>query len=310
MNRLEKIVKSDRLLGKRILVTGCGYERVKNTFYDITTGEPTHNSIIIDGQEMKLNIGSAIAAVLALNGANVHMVSRTEEKLRNIKEAFSNLVEPSQIEYSAVDLLDEKNVRNFVDTLYREVDMPLYWCQSIGLGAGAYKVKEDNPYLHIDQIPTELLEKETLIVLKGTHILMQKLLPIFREQNKHQNTETRIVIISSMSAIRGYNLGGTHCAAKGAISRYTNSAMLDLWKERIFITDIRPGAIDTGMYDGYAVQNAVKAISNEYGGIYKTHFALAPPTSVGEAVNYVFTTPAHITSLNLVARGQFPNEGS
>ncbi|GAH56985.1 unnamed protein product, partial [marine sediment metagenome] len=37
---------------------------------------------------------------------------------------------------------------------------------------------------------------------------------------------------------------------------------------------------------------------------------LAPPTSVGEAVNLVFTTSAHIPSLNLVAKGQFPHEGS
>ena len=29
-----------------------------------------------------------------------------------------------------------------------------------------------------------------------------------------------------------------------------------------------------------------------------------------EAINFIFTTPAHIPSLNLVARRQFPHEGS
>ena len=169
---------------------------------------------------------------------------------------------------------------------------------------------DEFPYLYIEDIPLELLEQETRTVLRGTHNLLTKLLPIFREQKKNGVTENRIAIVSSMSAIRGYSRGGAHSAAKGAISRYTNSAMLDLWKDNIFVTDIRPGAIDTGMYDNVAVQNAVYEISDEYNGQHRQRFALAPPISVGYAALSAFTSPAHITSINLVAQGQFPNEGS
>lgn len=45
-------------------------------------------------------------------------------------------------------------------------------------------------------------------------------------------------------------------------------------------------------------------------GTWRDQITLAPPTTVGEAINFVFTTPAHIPSLNLVAKGQFPHEGS
>ena len=313
MNRLEKITQSNNLEGKRIVITGCGYKQLQHIFYDIVTKEPCHDIIKVDNQEMKLNIGSATAGVLALNGATIHMVSKTEDKLEHLKEYFvSELGIPEKnIEYSAIDMLNENSIGLFVKNISK--DKPIYWLQSIGLGAGAYKVKDDNPYLHIEDIPPELLEKESTMVLKGTHILMQKLLPIFREQNKKFNTDTKIGIISSMSAIRGYNLGGTHCAAKAAISRYANSAMLDLWKEKIYITDIRPGAVDTGGYDNKVVQEAILDIVGDYGGREyweKNGISLAPPTSVGEAINYIFTTPAHITSLNLVAKGQIPNEGS
>ena len=311
MNRLENLVKSEKLEGKRIVVTGCGYEPVNHLFYDITTGEPSHDAIKIDGEEYKINIGTAIAFVLAANGATVHMVSRTESKLKNIKENIIDIlnIPKDKVEYSAADLLSKEGIDKFVVVLPNK--KPIYWAHSIGLGAGAYKVKDNNPYLHIEDIPPELLEKESTIVLKGTHILMQNLLPIFREQNKKEGIETKVAIISSMSAIRGYNRGGTHCAAKGAISRYANSAMLDLWKERIYITDVRPGGVDTGMYDNKAVQKAVLDIDKEYGNYFnKSGIRLASPTSVGEAINYVFTTPAHIPSLNLVAKGQFPNEGS
>lgn len=302
--RLEQIVKSDRLKGKRIVITGCGYKPISQVFYDVTSGEPSHDSINVDGQEMKLNIGSAVAGVLSRNGANVHIVSTSEDKLGNIRNGLADFVDEDLVEYSALDLLDERQVKDFIRNLSR--DKPLYWVQSVGLGAGSYRLKDDNPYLPIEEIPLELIEKESQIVLRATHLMMRELLPILRKQD-----EARIALITSMSAVRGYSYGATHCAAKGAIDRYANATMLGTYKDNIFVTTIRPGAIDTGMYDGLAVQEAVKDITSEYQCDWRNNgIRLAPPTTVGEAINYVFTTPAHIPSLNLVAKGQMPHEGS
>jgi len=304
VNRLEKIVKSNKLKGKRIVVTGCGYKPTNYIFRDVITREPSHDFIYIDGEKMKMNIGTAITGVLAKNGAKVHMVSTSENKLENIKSELEKDVGEGLIEYSALDLLEESQVKKFVGDLPRDKD--LYWVQSVGLGAGSYKLKNDNPYLPLEEIPLELIEKESQIVLRATHLMMKEMIPIFKGQD-----ESKVAIISSMSAIRGYSYGGTHCAAKGAIDRYANSAMLGKYKDNIFITTIRPGGIDTGMYDSQAVQEAVKDIAGEYNCPYREKgMRLAPPTSVGEAVNLVFTTPAHIPSLNLVAKGQFPHEGS
>ncbi|MDP1695010.1 MAG: SDR family oxidoreductase [Candidatus Woesearchaeota archaeon] len=303
MNRLESIVGSKRLEGKRILVTGCGYRPAAHIFQDIVSGEPSHDSIIVDEKEMKLNIGSAIACVLAKNGATVHMISTSPEKLKNLKQSIDTIVGKATTEFTALNLLEEEEVRTFVKGLPN--DKPLYWVQSVGLGAGSYKLKDDNPYLPLEEIPLELLEQESQIVLRATHLMMRELLPRFRKQK-----ESRIAIVSSMSAIRGYSYGGTHCAAKGAIDRYANAAMLALYKHNIFVTTIRPGGIDTGMYDNPIVQEAIMVVSDEYKGQYRQHQTYAPPTSVGEAITYVFTASAHIPSLNLVAKGQMPNEGS
>ena len=304
LERLSYIPKTNLLKGKRIIITGCGYKPLSKVFTDVVTKEPSHDSIEIDGKEMKLNIGSAITGVLARNGAIVHMISTSPEKLENIKVNFSKIIEPNLIEYSALDLLNESDVNKFVEKLPR--DKPIYWVQSVGLGAGSYKLKDDNPYLPLEKIDLGLIEAEILTVIKTTHIMMKALLPIFKKQK-----ETRIAIVTSMSAIRGYPLGATHCASKGAISRYTNSAMLSLFKENIFITDIRPGAVDTGMYDNKHSTAALIDLSKNYGGNWtKKNLGLAPPISVGEAINYVLTTPAHITCINLVAKGQIPNEGS
>lgn len=289
--------------GKRILVTGCGYKPLKHVFYDIVTGEPTHDAISVNGQEMKLNIGAATAGVLAFHGADVHMVSTSEEKLANICKELGPIVGENRLRYSAMDLLDKREVYEFIAGI--PTDKELYWVQSIGIGAGSYHLKDDNPYLPLDEIEEALLEAETIIPLRATHIMMKALLPQLRKQE-----QSKIAIITSMSAIRGYSLGGTHCTAKAAIDKYANVCMLASYKERIFLTTIRPGGVDTGMYENPTVQEAIKKISDEYKGIYREHFCLAPPTIVGEAIAYAFMTPAHILSIDMIANGQFPNQGS
>jgi len=310
MNRLKNLTKTNELEGKRIIVTGCGYKQIGTVFNNLFDGEPSHDSIFVEGEEMKINIGTATAFSLVAKGAIVHMVSRSVERLENIKRAIVKMlnISPKNIEYSQVDLLDEEEVKEFVYKLKK--DKLIWWYQSIGLGAGSYKIKNDNPYLHIEEIPTEFLEKESQIVLRGTHILMKELLPIFKNQFEKFGCETRIIIVSSMSAIRGYGVGGTHCAAKGAISRYTNSAMIDLYKKKIFLTDLRPGAIDTGMYDNEFVQKAILEIDEGYGGLWRGKIHLDSPISIGEAVSFIFINKSHIISINLVAEGQFPHEGS
>ncbi|MCA9352865.1 SDR family NAD(P)-dependent oxidoreductase [Patescibacteria group bacterium] len=306
------IPSSNILSGRRFIITGCGYKPVEHIFYDPVTNKPCHNEMQINNVPMKINIGAAVAYVLAAQGATVHMISTTREKLENLKQDIieKTSCEPQKIEYSKVDLLNEKSVSNFVKKLPR--DLPINWVQSIGLGAGAYKIKDGNPYLPLEEISVELLEKESSTVLRGTHIMMQNLLPIFKKQSKQDGVESRIIIISSMSAIRGYIRGGTHCAAKGAISRYANAAMLELWKDKIYVTDMRPGGIDTGGYDNQVVQESILKIDNEYGRYWReTGIHFAQPISVGYAVNMILSAPgAHVTSMNLVAKGQCPNEGS
>jgi NADP-dependent 3-hydroxy acid dehydrogenase YdfG len=304
MNRLENITRSEKLKGKRVIVTGCGYKPISQRFYDIFDNNPSHDTIIINGNEMKMNIGTAISGVLAMNGADVHMVSKSEEKLNNIQKGLDKIVGRTDlIHYSSVNLLDQEEVRKFVENLPK--DKPLNWVQSVGLGAGSYVLENDNPYLPVENIPEGLIDSE-LEIVKATDFMLKALLPLFRNQQ-----ESKIVIISSMSAIRGYERGAIHCAAKGALDRYANAVMIEKFKEHIYVSTIRPGGIDTGMYDHPSVQESVKVISDGYGCPWRTEgIRLAPPTSVGEAVNMILTSSLHVPSLNLVAKGQWPHEGS
>lgn len=293
------------LQGKRILITGTGLKKVGHVFRDITSGKPSHTPILIDGQEYKANIGAATALACAQAGASVYMVARTEEKLIQLKQWIEREVPGSAVDFAAVDLKDHDALKRLVTNIPN--DLPLYWVQSVGLGAGSVKLKDDNPYLPIEQLNPELIEAE-ISVLQNTIELLQLLLPRFRKQ-----AETRVCIISSMSAIRSFASGSMHNAAKGAISRFANAAMIELDQEKIYITDVRPGGVDTGMYDAPTVREVCEKISLTYGTDWSEKnggLRLAPSLAIGKAIAGILSSEAHITSINMVARGQWPHEGS
>lgn len=293
------------LKGKRVLVTGVGIKPLGHVFRDIVTNEPSHTSIKDSDTEYKGNIGAAVALECAQAGAIVHIVSRSVDKLKIIKSWIEKEVPGASIEYAAVDLSNKDELQKLVDSI--PTDLPLYWVQSVGLGAGTVKIKDDNPYLPIEEIPEELVEAE-LSVLTNTIELLQLLLPRFRKQQ-----ESRVCIISSMSAIRSITSGSIHNAAKGAISRFANAASIELFKDHIYVTDVRPGGVDTGLYDSEVVQKTAEKIAQTYNTDWSKSaggLRLMPPTVIGEQIASILSAEGHVTSVNIVARGQWPHEGS
>lgn len=294
--------KSVNTLKKIILVTGVGIKPIKHIFKDITTGEPSHTSILHAGTEYKANIGAATAFELCREQNQVIIIGRTEEKLKIVKNWIRSNLPQSSIEYACVDLSNKISVRNFIATLPHNKEVS--WVQCVGLGGGTVQIKDDNPYLSIDKISAELIEAE-MTVLRDTLYFLQALLPKLKKQK-----ESRICIVSSMSAIRSIPNGSIHNAAKGAISRFANAAMIELNDKNIFITDVRPGGVDTGLYDSKIIQKSIIPMARSYGTNWDKNIRLAPPSSVGKVIAGILKSEAHITSVNLVARGQFPHEGS
>ena len=305
MNRLERIASTNEFEGKRIIVTGCGYSPARHIFHDSLTGEPTHDPISVDGQEHKLNIGAATAAVLAKKGAVVRMVSKTPEKLDILKNYISSLNNsPERIESSVIDLMDYAKSQDFVNRLSK--DLPLYWFHCVGLSSGSYQLPgSGNRWLPFEQITREHFETEVMPFWVSTMNMAKSIVPRMREQG-----HGKAVLISSMSGTRSYIYGASHCPAEGAMDRLANTLTLELYKDNIWITTLRAGAIDTGTYDPQDVQESVKLICKEYGTDWNKGLKLAPPSSVGEAAACAFASKAHIPGIYLVSQGQWPHECS
>lgn len=241
-----------------VIITGCGFKPIRHIY--TFNGKSTHNSIFIGEKECKMNIGTAIAYYLSKKKIEVIMVSKTTEKLEKIKQGLIQLgCKEKLISYVASDLMTDEGVDNLIKNLPKNKNF--YLVQSIGIGAGSYKVPKDNIYLPFEEISPELITNE-LSLTPAMHRLMLKIVNIFREQVKNGQT-AKIAIITSMSGERGYHYGATHVAAKHALVGYIKGIERELKDEGIEIYDIRPGAIDTGMYDNPYTRKAVDEIAKK-----------------------------------------------
>ncbi len=254
---------------------------------------------IYSDENAKINIGSAVSLEIIKQGFDVILISKTESKLQKIKESLEFYCEDNIIETYAIDILNEKQVISFVNSL--DKNFTYYLVHSVGLSSGQYNIINDNPYLPIEKTDRELIKCEFESVIFSLFNIIKGLLPYFRKQK-----ETRIVIVSSMSSVRAFPNGFSHTSAKGALHQAIVSLRMELNKENIYISEVLPGMVDTGYYDSIATQDAVKSISINFGYEYK-NLPLMPPSAVAETVKLCLLSEAHILQINLVSKGQFPN---
>lgn len=290
-----------------IIIAGAGYKKVNRIFHNGKTSE----IIQINGIDYKINTGAATAKKLAEMGAKICMVSTSEDKLSYLKDYICKETKcnPNNIFYRAVDLVNESSVKEFISSL--DEKLPIWLVYSIGLGAQAYALNGDNPYLPYTKISPDIVIKEFEVPVKSLLLFFQNLEPIFQRQE-----ETRIVVVTSMSGVRPYMYGFSHASAKAGIHNAVRSLTLELScrYKSVYVTEILPGIVDTGMYDSDEVIKSVHDIGETFGFFGEKeyndeNFPLMPPSSVAEAIVLALKSDAHILSINMVAHNQFTNVG-
>jgi short-subunit dehydrogenase len=279
-----------------VIVTGTGYRTLSQDTVPIGN--------VFKHPGVRANIGAWVTRELVGQGFEVLMVSRTESKLQTISNSIRVEYPNARIDYCAVDLLDPKAVSEMVGSIQK--GKIVYLVHSAGLSAGSYKLPNDNPYLRVEETPVDLPHLEFDVVVKSLLIIVQALLPRFDSQE-----ESRIVAISSMSGVRAVPLGYSHSAAKSGLHHAVRSLALELNKRKIYVSEVMPGMVNTGMYDPPAVQTAIVEMGKYFGYDYKdSDLPQMPPKEVADAVKLCLTSEAHILSINLVAKGQWPNLSS
>ncbi len=278
---------------EKIVILGVGF-KTNNSF--------DYSENVFLSENAKINIGAACARQLASSGHDLIIISKTSEKINKIKEDLLSLYPSRDIVAQPLDVLNNEQVARFFSNL--DTQYTYSYVHSAGLGAGGYRIKDDNPYLSIEDTPIDLPTKEFEVVVKSLLSFIRGFLPFFRKQQK-----TKVVVVNSMSGIRPYPLGFSHSSAKAGLHNAVRSLTLELTKENIFFSEINPGMADTGFYDGEAVIDSVQKISKEFGYEYN-ELPQMSPYEVADAVKMCMESSAHILEINMVSEGQFPHCGA
>lgn len=178
-------------------------------------------------------IGKATAKKLALEGANVVLMARSEDELHTIKNDIEKnggqaLVTSGDVTKKA-DF--EKAVSKAVNT-YGKVD---------GLINNAGLM----PLSYIKKLKTDEWEKMVDVNIKGVLNGVAAVLPQLLK-----NKGGDIVNISSMAAHQYFPGGAVYCATKSAVKMFSEGLRQELApKHGINVTSIEPGAVATQLTD-------------------------------------------------------------
>ncbi len=186
-------------------------------------------TILITGASS--GIGKATAKKLAKHGANVVLMARSEDELKDLKKAIEKeggkaLVTPGDVtKMKDFEKAVEQSVSKFgsVDVLINNAGLM--------------------PLSFVEKLKTDEWEQMVDVNIKGVLNGVAAVLPELKK-----NKGGHIINISSMAAHRYFPGGAVYCATKVAVKMFSEGLRQELApKYGINVTSIEPGAVDTNL---------------------------------------------------------------
>jgi NADP-dependent 3-hydroxy acid dehydrogenase YdfG len=204
-------------------------------------------------------IGRAIALLLALQGAKVVAVARSEEELNELNSKTKGLC-------IIADVADEADAQHVVqETLRYYGRLDILICNA---GVGSFNELENYAADEWDRI------FDTNV--KGTFLLCKAAVPHFKQEKKGH-----IVGIASDVSKRTFAHGTIYGASKYAQDALLGSLRKEARPHGIKVSVIYPGLVDTYFDDSKPGTAEAE----------KTHMR---PADIAQAVRYVLEAPAHV----------------
>ncbi len=229
-------------------------------------------------------IGKGIAAHLSKMGANLIMVARNEDRLRETLK----VLEPGDHSYRLLDLnnLDE------IEGLFDDVCTQGGKLDGLVHSAGTSLT-----------IPLQFLKMDDLKNIMS--INFYSFIELVKQYSKKKNNNGgSIVAVSSISSRVGARGLAAYCASKGALESSVRALALDLAAKNIRINCVAPGVIDTRIYDD------LKEIANNKDFVAKLKerqiLGIGNPEDVACAAAFLLSeTSRFITGTTLIVDGGY-----
>ena len=217
----------------------------------------TNQVAIVSGASR--GIGKAISLLLALQGATVVAVARSEQELSDLTHKTRGLS-------IVADIADEEDARHVVaETLRHYGRLDILVCNA-GVGS----------FAELEQFTGEEWDRIFDTNVKGTFLLCKAAVPHFKAQKRGH-----IVGITSDVAKRAFAHGTVYGASKFAQDAVLASLRKEVRPHGIKVSTIYPGLVDTYFND--TTPGSIEA--------EKTHLR---PADVAQAVRYVLEAPSHV----------------
>ena len=217
----------------------------------------TNQVAIVSGASR--GIGKATALLLALQGATVVAVARSEQELSDLTHKTRGLS-------IVADIADEADAQHVVaETLRHYGRLDILVCNA-GVGS----------FAELEQFTGEEWDRIFDTNVKGTFLLCKAAVPHFKAQKRGH-----IVGITSDVAKRSFAHGTVYGASKFAQDAVLASLRKEVRPHGIKVSTIYPGLVDTYFND--TTPGSIEA--------EKTHLR---PADVAQAVRYVLEAPPHV----------------
>jgi NAD(P)-dependent dehydrogenase (short-subunit alcohol dehydrogenase family) len=176
-------------------------------------------------------IGKGIAIFLSKLGANVIMVARNEQRL---KDAYNEL-EPGNHSYYLLNLNNLDRIESMIENVCHDGRKLNGLVHSAGIST---------------TMPLQYLKLSDLNNIMSVNFYSFVELVKHFSKKKYNDNGGSVVAISSISSKVGARGLTAYCASKGALESAVRSMALDLAPKKIRINSVAPGMIETQIYDG------------------------------------------------------------
>lgn len=225
-------------------------------------------------------IGKACAELLGEMKVNLILIARRLERLKILKNKLLNSNPSLKITIAKLDIRNRAKVKQFVNKLKKQNNIPDFLINNAGLASGLNKLQEGDFADWDKMIDTNI---------KGLLNISRFLLPLMLKRNTGH-----IVNIGSIAGHQVYPCGNVYNATKFAVRALNQAMSVDLVESNIKVSSIDPGRVETEFSLVRFKGNKTKAQK-----IYEEFTSLSAE-DIANAVIYVLNTPPHVNILEMV----------
>ncbi len=206
-------------------------------------------------------IGKSIVELLSLSGHNVVFVGRDAKRGADVEQISGGT-------FIRADLSNMQECARAVDEYFQLYDT----CDVLINNAGLWtegKLEAADPK-EIEKV----IEINTLSPIIITQYMVSKIRSL---QNSEKQENAKILFINSIAGLNAKAERSVYNASKWAITGFARSLNLELGKEKISVTNICPGYVQTELFD--------------HAGYSREIHGAMEPSNVAEAVQYIINLP-------------------